>query len=184
MIGSIRRRKRTTATDAPAPGFSVVARQSAKASNLRFASGPRSRVSGARIATLKPLGQSATVRQNKPRFVERRRSLASERRPGGKGRTVLPELLQTLGQRKQGLDHALVFFAGFLDLALSHEVLELLISAQPQNFLTAAGGIPSPESRVNDAEKGFEFIGFRVRKGHHQLLSDIVRDAAGEGAEI
>ena len=37
---------------------------------------------------------------------------------------------------------------------------------------------------MNDAEKGFEFIGFRVRKGRHQLLSDIVRDAAGEGAEI
>jgi hypothetical protein len=117
-------------------------------------------VSGARIATLKPLGQSATVRQNKPQFVERQRSLASERRPGGKGRTVLPELLQTLAQNEQGIGDALVFFAGFLDLAVSHEVLEFIVSAQPQHFLAAAGGIPSPESRVNDAEKGFELRGF------------------------
>jgi hypothetical protein len=111
-------------------------------------------------------------------------SLASERRPAGKGRTVLPELLQTLAQKEQGIGDALVFFAGFLDLAVSHEVLEFIVSAQPQHFLAAAGGIPSPESRMNDAEKGFELIGFRARKGRHQLLSDVVGAATGEGAEI
>ena len=122
--------------------------------------------------------------QSKPQVVERQWSLASERPLRRKGRTVLPEFLQTLGQRKQGLGHALIFFAGFLDLTRSHEILELLVSAQPQYFLTAGGDIPSPESRVNDAEQGFKFIGFRVRKGRHQLLSDIVRAAAGEGAEM
>jgi hypothetical protein len=39
-------------------------------------------------------------------------------------RPLLPELLQTLPQKKSGLGNALVFFAGSLDLALSHEVLE------------------------------------------------------------
>ena len=76
------------------------------------------------------------------------RSRASERGLGGKGRTVFPEVLQTLAQKKQGLGHALVFFAGFLDLALSYEVLELLVSAQPQHFLTATGGFPSPKSSI------------------------------------
>jgi hypothetical protein len=103
---------------------------------------------------------------------------------GRKGRTPVPELLQTLAQKEQGIGDALVSFAGFLNLALSHEVLELLVSAQPQHFLAATGGIPSPESRMNDAEKGFEFIGFRARKSRHLLLSDIVGATTGEGAEI
>ena len=81
---------------------------------------------------------------------------------------------QTLARKEHGIGDALVFFTGFLDLALSHEALEFIVSAQPQHFLPAAGGIPSPESRMNDAEKGFELIGFRARKGRHQLLSDIV----------
>ena len=108
----------------------------------------------------------------------------SEREPAGKGGTVLPIIFQSLAQKEQGLGHALVFFAGLLDLARSHEVLELLVSAQPQHFFAAAGGIPSPESRMNDAKKSFELVGFRARKGRHQLLSDIVRDATVEGAEI
>lgn len=37
---------------------------------------------------------------------------------------------------------------------------------------------------MNDAKKGFEFVGFRVRKGCHQFLSDIVGAAAVEGAEL
>ena len=37
---------------------------------------------------------------------------------------------------------------------------------------------------MNDAEKGFELIGFGARKGRHQLLSDFVGAATGEGAEI
>jgi hypothetical protein len=112
------------------------------------------------------------------------RSRASERGLGGKGRTVFPEILQTLAQQKQGLGHAPVFLARFLDLALSDEVLELLVSAQPQHFLTATSGFPSPKSRINDAEKGLEFVRFRVRQSCHELLSNIVRTSTGEGAEI
>lgn len=100
----------------------------------------------------------------------------------GKGWTVCPELLQILAQQEQGLGHSLILFAGLLDLTLSHEVLKLLVSAQSQHFLPATG-IPSPESRMNNGEKGFEFIGLRSRKGHHEFLSDIVWAAAGEGAE-
>jgi len=138
----------------------------------------------ARKTTFYPVGRLFALEVTFRSIATGSPSLASERRPGGKGRTVLPELLQTLAQNEQGIGDALVFFAGFLDLAVSHEVLEFIVSAQPQHFLAAAGGIPSPESRMNDAEKGFELIGFRARKGRHQLLSDIVGAATGEGAEI
>ena len=94
-----------------------------------------------------------------PLLLEVRHWRASEGL-GEKDGPFFPELLQTLAQNEQGIGDALVFFAGFLDLAVSHEVLEFIVSAQPQHFLAAAGGIPSPESRMNDAEKGFKLIGF------------------------
>jgi hypothetical protein len=77
----------------------------------------------------------------------------------------------------------LYFLPTFLTWPRSHEVLELLVGAQAQHFLAAAGGFSSPESRMNDAEKSFELVGFRVRNGRHKFLSDVVRNATIEGAE-
>jgi hypothetical protein len=74
--------------------------------------------------------------------------------------------------------------AGFLHLALLHKILKFLVGAQSEHFLPTAGSIASPKSSVDDYEKRFEFVQFRVGKHCDQLLGDIVGAAARKRTEI
>ena len=78
-------------------------------------------------------------------------------------------------ERHERLRHAAVFLAGFFHDARLHEILQLLVGAQPQHFLAAAGEIARAEVGMDDVEKRFELQRSFLGQHRGKLLSDSIR---------
>ena len=86
-----------------------------------------------------------------------------------------------LGNRGgQGRWQALVFLAILLDCAARYEILQFLVSSQPQHFFAAACSVPGPKILVYDVEKLLKLKRRAPGEDSNQLLSYQVRNTTGE----
>jgi len=82
-----------------------------------------------------------------------------------------------MGQRRR---KTLVFLAILLHRTARDQILQLLISTEPEHFFATAGRVPRPQIFVHNIEKFFELE--RGSPGEHcnQLLRHEIGNPAGE----
>ena len=73
-----------------------------------------------------------------------------------------------------------VLFAILLDRSARDQILQFLVSAQPQHLLATAGRVSCPEIFVDDIEKLFELERRTPGKDRYQFLGYEIRNAARE----
>ncbi len=78
----------------------------------------------------------------------------------------------------QGRGETFVFFTGLFHHPASDQILQFLVGAQAQHFLTTAGSVPGPKILVQDLKKLLELKGSTSGEHRYQFLSNEIRHTA------
>lgn len=89
-----------------------------------------------------------------------------------------PAILELLGDDQKPFSHSFVTTFDFRRAAVPDEALQLLISAKPQHFFTAAH-LFLPHGGENDGKKGFELECLVTKEYDNQFLHEDIWETAG-----